>query len=137
MLANSALWNVRHPMKHLPLDSKVYLAEDGVTEIVGPGYEDLRFFVIAMVDPFDLIGLAMGRHTRKEFWKEQGQSKTVDEEAAIREEDVENAAGVTGDVDADIAGNEEVLEKVVVAEETGSSSGPLSEPSKNPKSEGS
>lgn len=92
MLTNSILWNIRHPMKHLPLDSRVYLSEDGVTEIAGPGYEDLRFFIIAMVDPFDLIGLAMGRHTKKEFWKEeQGKDKTMDEEAGVNEEDVKMA----------------------------------------------
>ena len=99
MLANSVLWNIRHPMKHLPLDSRVYLSEDGVTEIVGPGYEDLRFFVIAMVDPFDLIGLAMGRHTKKEFWKEeQGKDKTMDEETGVKKEDSKMAISTHDDV---------------------------------------
>jgi len=45
------------------------LADDRSKEIVGPGYEDLWFFIITIVDPFDLIGLAMGRYMRKEFWK--------------------------------------------------------------------
>ncbi len=112
MLANSLLWNFRHPMKHLSLDSRVYLSEDGVTEIVGPGYEDLRFFVIAMVDPFDLIGLAMGRHTKKEFWKEeQGKDKTMDEESGVKEEDAKMAVSNSGEVvglEAD-GGNAKVL----------------------------
>ncbi len=99
MLANSVLWNFRHPMKHLPLDSRVYLSEDGVTEVVGPGYEDLRSFVIAMVDPFDLIGLAMGRHTKKEFWKEeQGKDKIMDEEAGVKEQDVKTAVSNSSDI---------------------------------------
>jgi hypothetical protein len=44
------------------------------------------------VDPFDLIGLAMGRYTRKEFWKTnnaEGKDKVVDEEAGTKEEEVE------------------------------------------------
>jgi hypothetical protein len=131
MLANSTLWNIRHPMKHLPINSKIYLSEDGVTEIEGPGYEDLRFFVIAMVDPFDLIGLAMGRHTKKEFWKEeQGKSKAEDEEAGVKEEDVETAAA------SERIENEKGLQKVVV-EENGNSSQPVSEQSKKHGPEGS
>ena len=42
MLANSVLLNVRHPARFLPRSNKVYLAEDGVTEVEGPGYEDKR-----------------------------------------------------------------------------------------------
>jgi len=50
-----------------------------------------------MVDPFDLIGLAMGKHIRKEFWKEEhGKSKGGDEESGGKE-DAEKAAGVGGD----------------------------------------
>lgn len=101
MLANSFLLNFRHPLRHFPKDSKIYLDEDGVTEKVGPGYEDLRFFVIAMLDPFDLIGIAMGRHMKREFWKTdpdantQGDSTVVSEDAADgKERDVEKAQGV-------------------------------------------
>lgn len=121
-------------MKHLPLDSKIYLSEDGVTEIEGPGYEDLRFFVIAMVDPFDLIGLAMGRHTTKEFWKEEpGRSKAVDEEAGGKEEDAETTAATV--VPGEGAGIEN--EKAVIADENGNSSEPALERSKNLNPEGS
>ena len=69
MLANSVLLNARHPMRSMPRDLTVYLAEDGVTEKVGPGYEDRRFFLIGMLDPFDLIGLYTGRNMEREFWK--------------------------------------------------------------------
>ncbi|PMD38786.1 hypothetical protein L207DRAFT_490473 [Hyaloscypha variabilis F] len=126
MLANSVLWNVRHPMAHLPLDSRVYLAEDGSKEIVGPGYEDLRFFVVAMVDPFDLIGLAMGRHTRKEFWKTdnvEGKDKVLDEEAGTKEEEVEREVETPVDVsgEAEGAARDKVAETVAVMEENGNS----------------
>jgi len=129
MLANSFLWNFRHPIKHLPLDSKVYLADDGVTEIIGPGYEDLRFFVIAMVDPFDLIGLAMGRHIRKEFWKtnasgeEQEKNEAVDGDGVVREKDIEEATGVKEARAVSGSGNEKSSEKIGVIEENGSSLG--------------
>jgi len=120
------LWNVRHPMAHLPLDSRVYLAEDGSKEIVGPGYEDLRFFVVAMVDPFDLIGLAMGRHTRKEFWKTdnvEGKDKVLDEEAGTKEEEVEREVETPVDVsgEAEGAARDKVAETVAVMEENGNS----------------
>lgn len=108
----------------MPLDSKIYLSEDGVTEIQGPGYEDLRFFIIAMVDPFDLIGLAMGRHTRKDFWKEDpGRSKAENEEAGQREEDAETVVASEGHAGGTEVGVEEVkvLEKVVVVDNRSSS----------------
>jgi hypothetical protein len=124
MLANSVLWNVRHPMEYLPRDSRVYLSEDGVTEITGPGYEDLRFFVIAMVDPFDLIGLAMGKHIRKEFWKEEhGKSKGGDEESEGKE-DAEKTAGASG------GGSGVGKEKAVISEEKDSSSRQVSHQSR-------
>jgi len=125
MLANSMLWNVRHPLAHLPLDSRVYLAEDGSKEIVGPGYEDLRFFVIAMIDPFDLIGLAMGRHTRKEFWKTdnvEGKDKVVDAESATRGEEVEREAEtMPGSDEAKAVVDAKVAHDVAVVEEQSSS----------------
>lgn len=130
MLANSVLWNVRHPMEHLPRDSRVYLAEDGSTEIVGPGYEDLRFFVIAMVDPFDLIGLAMGRHIRKEFWKEeQGKAKGGDEESGVKEDDAEKDTSVNGD--GSVIAKEKGSENIEVVEEKGGSSGHVSKKSRD------
>jgi len=102
MLANSLLLNIRHPMRFLPRDSRIYLAEDGITEKVGPGYEDLRFFLIAMVDPFDLIGLVRGRHIKREFWKTEDQGGAIATKGAEggRECDVEKTASAkSNDVD--------------------------------------
>lgn len=99
MLTNSFLLNFRNPMAVLPIDSRIYLTEDGTSEIVGPGYEDVRFFLIAMVDPFDVIGLILGRNRTKEFWKTNSNGKEIGESMASpqilgsQENDVENAAG--------------------------------------------
>ncbi|KAF4625407.1 hypothetical protein G7Y89_g12762 [Cudoniella acicularis] len=135
MLANSFLWNFHHPMAFLPTDSRIYLAEDGITEVVGPGYEDLRFFIIAMVDPFDLIGLLMGRHKREEFWKtdaiveEQSGPKAMDEEVGGRQSDVEKRAGLNTEVTGVVAeGN---TERVVDTGVKGVDVGQGSEESKN------
>jgi hypothetical protein len=69
MLANSVLLNVRHPARYLPRNIKIYLAEDGITEIEGPGYEDQRPFWVTLIDPFDLVGLALGRDKKERFWE--------------------------------------------------------------------
>jgi RTA1 like protein len=99
MLANSFLFNLRNPMRFLPRDFKVYLAEDGITEVEGPGYLDLRCLLIAMVDPFDFMGLAMGRHLKRDFWKtdaklkEQGERTVTREGVSDNQSDVEKAMG--------------------------------------------
>ncbi|KAH8683322.1 RTA1 like protein-domain-containing protein [Tricladium varicosporioides] len=69
MLVNSALLNFRHPAMYLPRSNKIYLAEDGETEILGPGYEDRRFFVITLIDPCDLIGLLQGQDKKERYWE--------------------------------------------------------------------
>jgi hypothetical protein len=102
------------------------LADDRSKEIVGPGYEDLWFFIITIVDPFDLIGLAMGRHTRKEFWKTdnvEGKDKVLDEEAGTKEEEVEREVETPVDVsgEAEGAARDKVAETVAVMEENGNS----------------
>jgi hypothetical protein len=103
-LANSFLMNFRNPMSVLPRDSRVYLTEDGTRELVGPGYEDVRFFLIAMVDPFDLIGLITGRNRTNEFWKvdagleEDSESKVMNRAVHGQEADIEKAAGVDTNV---------------------------------------
>lgn len=100
MLANSLLMNFRHPMRSLPRDSRLYLAEDGITEMVGSGYEDNRFFLIAMLDPFDVIGMLRGRNMQREFWKtdpnveERKGSMVTKETAGVQETDVEKGDGV-------------------------------------------
>lgn len=70
MVANSALLNVRHPARYLPRNNKIYLAEDGVTEIEGPGYKDKRNFFVTFLDPFDFVGLFKGRDKHK-YWETQ------------------------------------------------------------------
>ena len=71
MIINSVLLNVRHPARYLPRNTKIYLAQDGVTEIEGPGYENKRPFVLTILDPFDLVGLAKGRDKSERFWEGQ------------------------------------------------------------------
>lgn len=69
MVLNTFLLNARHPMRFLPRDNKVYLAEDGHTEIKGPGYLDQRNFLVTLFDPFDLAGLFKGKDANKKFWE--------------------------------------------------------------------
>jgi hypothetical protein len=69
MLANSVLLNARHPGRYLPKNINIYLAEDGVTEIEGPGYLDKRPFLITLIDPFDLMGLVRGRDKKERYWE--------------------------------------------------------------------
>ncbi|KAI3401463.1 hypothetical protein diail_10897 [Diaporthe ilicicola] len=75
MVLNAFLWNFRHSRRYLPADTKTYLSEDGVTEVQGPGYKDNRKFLVTLVDPFDLYGLATGRDKEDRFW-EGGQSES-------------------------------------------------------------
>ncbi|KAJ8112983.1 hypothetical protein ONZ43_g5261 [Nemania bipapillata] len=70
MLINSALINVRHPRRWLPQTTKLYLAKDGVTEIMGPGYKEDRGFIATLVDPFDVYGMIKGRDNATRFWDE-------------------------------------------------------------------
>ena len=71
MIINSVLLNARHPARFLPRNNKTYLAQDGVTEIEGPGYEDKRLFLWTIFDPFDIVGLVKGRHKGARYWEEQ------------------------------------------------------------------
>ena len=71
MIINSVLLNVRHPAQFLPRNNKIYLAQDGVTEIEGPGYEDKRQFLWTILDPFDIVGLMKGRDKGARYWDEQ------------------------------------------------------------------
>ena len=71
MVINTFLLNVRHPAMFLPRNCRIYLAQDGVTEIEGPGYENKRHFLLTLVDPFDLVGLIKGRDKSNKYWEEQ------------------------------------------------------------------
>ncbi|KAI1340677.1 RTA1 like protein-domain-containing protein [Xylariaceae sp. FL0016] len=70
MLCNSVLLNVRHPRRWLPKSTKVYLARDKVTEIVGPGYKEDRNFVVTLLDPFDIYGMIKHKDQTTRFWDE-------------------------------------------------------------------
>ena len=72
MLTNTYLINARHPAKYLPRKNTVYLAEDGVTEIDGPGYKDDRNFLMTLADPFDLVGLFQKKDRRNRYWEKEG-----------------------------------------------------------------
>ncbi|KAJ5208916.1 hypothetical protein N7449_003295 [Penicillium cf. viridicatum] len=69
MYSNTTLLNVFHPMHWLPRSNKIYLAEDGVTEIEGPGYDDSRHLLQTIVDPFDIYGLIVSRGKKEKYWE--------------------------------------------------------------------
>jgi hypothetical protein len=90
MVVNTYLLNVRHPMRFLPRNNKIYLAKDGKTEVLGPGYGDSRKFWVTLVDPFDINGMLKGRKGREEqFWEthatDQGQP-SESSEVAVKED---------------------------------------------------
>jgi hypothetical protein len=76
MLINTFLLNARHPMRYLPKDNTIYLAEDGVTEIAGPGYLDQRKWYLTFFDPFNIIGMAKGQNMNKKFWETHADERT-------------------------------------------------------------
>ncbi|KAH8424444.1 uncharacterized protein LDX57_002195 [Aspergillus melleus] len=48
MLTNTLLWNGRRPRHYLPQHRNIYLAQDGVTELEGPGWKDNRTFLVML-----------------------------------------------------------------------------------------
>lgn len=52
MLANSIMWNIFHLRNFLLKNDVVYLAQDGMTRIKGPGWKDTRSLVETFFDPF-------------------------------------------------------------------------------------
>ena len=91
MVLNTFLLNVRHTMRYIPRDNKVYLAEDGVTEIQGPGYEDKRFWLVTFLDPFDLVGLMKGRSLETKFWETHGEGRAGKREGTSKPADTDEA----------------------------------------------
>ncbi|KAK3693139.1 hypothetical protein B0T22DRAFT_496043 [Podospora appendiculata] len=73
MLANAVLWNALHPRRYLPEHRRVYLAQDGVTELQGPGWDDKRSFLVTALDPFGVMACG-GRREKgeKSFWEDNG-----------------------------------------------------------------
>lgn len=90
MVINTYLLNFRHPMRFLPRNNKIYLAKDGKTEVLGPGYGDSRNFWVTVVDPFDVHGMLKGRKSAGEqFWEthEHDQAQPAENsEVAVKEE---------------------------------------------------
>lgn len=78
MLVNQVMMNIRHPRKYLPKSTKMYLARDGVTEVMGPGHKDTRPFLQTLIDPFDLIGIVEGKDKQKRFWEMDENEGTAD-----------------------------------------------------------
>ncbi|KFA79128.1 hypothetical protein S40288_05719 [Stachybotrys chartarum IBT 40288] len=77
MLINNVMWNIRHPRRYLPESNKIYLAQDGMTEVEGGGYKDGRPFWLTLVDPFDIASMMRKRNgvVEENFW-EAGQPAT-------------------------------------------------------------
>lgn len=69
MIINSVLFNVRHPRRYLPESNKIYLAEDGVTEVEGPGFQDGRPFWQTLLDPFGLW--TKDKASQAKFWEKK------------------------------------------------------------------
>jgi hypothetical protein len=74
MLINTALWNIRHPRRYLPENYHIYLAQDGQTELKGPGWQNDRPWLLTFVDPCRLTAAVTGGRRRKEkqFWEMNG-----------------------------------------------------------------
>jgi len=91
MLVNMVMMNVRHPRRYLPQSTKVYLADDGVTEVTGPGYKEDRNFFITVLDPFDLYGLIRGKDAGTRFWEKQDaqQGQAADAQGGVAKRDAE------------------------------------------------
>ena len=70
MLVNSVLWNLRHPRRSLPERSSTYLAQDGSTDLEGPGWKDTRPFVMTLLDPFGWLDV--GKEKEQPFWETNG-----------------------------------------------------------------
>ncbi|KAL1648006.1 hypothetical protein SLS58_002331 [Diplodia intermedia] len=69
MFLTTLILNIWHPGARLPRSNKLYLAQDGVTELHGLGWGDNRNWVLTVFDPFDLVGLFRGNDKRTKFWE--------------------------------------------------------------------
>ena len=68
MFVNTALLNTFHPGKRLPRSNGTFLAQDGVTERRGPGWDDDRPWPVTIFDPLDIWGLIRGKDQETKFW---------------------------------------------------------------------
>lgn len=71
LLLSSLVWNLMHPLRYLPESDVIYLAQDGVTLIKGPGWKDTRSFGETFFDPFAALTNSSGNH-QKQFWVNNG-----------------------------------------------------------------
>jgi hypothetical protein len=69
MLFNTCMLNAFHPGRHLPRSNRIFLAQDGVTEMRGPGWEANRKPFASFIDPFDVYGIVTGRDKKTRFWE--------------------------------------------------------------------
>ncbi|OJD31920.1 rta1 domain protein [Diplodia corticola] len=69
MFLTTLILNIWHPGARMPRSNKLYLSQDGVTELRGLGWGDNRNWVITVFDPFDLVGLCRGNDKRTRFWE--------------------------------------------------------------------
>lgn len=76
MLLNTVLWNYRHPRRYLPQDYHTYLAQDGKTELQGPGWKDDMPWWMTFIDPCGLTaaiaGIGRNKAKEKPFWETNG-----------------------------------------------------------------
>ncbi|EEP80582.1 conserved hypothetical protein [Uncinocarpus reesii 1704] len=70
MLINSAMWNWWHPRRYLPESYNTYLAQDGITELEGPGWKDDRPVWLTLIDPFGFVNWSGKKE--KPFWETNG-----------------------------------------------------------------
>lgn len=80
MIINTVMFNVMHPMMFLPNSINVYLATDGCSERMGPGWTDKRNFFVTLIDPFDVIGLLRGKDKKEKFWEREEEFPIVQRE---------------------------------------------------------
>ncbi|KAK7966549.1 RTA1 domain protein [Apiospora aurea] len=82
MLINMLLWNTLHPRRCLPESYQVYLAQDGKTELAGPGWESGQNFWMTLIDPFGFMQCTRDRQkgkghgTEKPFWEDNGYTRS-------------------------------------------------------------
>lgn len=69
ILSMLVMLNIFHPGKFFPEDSSVYLAENGVTKVEGPGWSDERRWYWAMLDPLGLADCFKTDRTQPRFWE--------------------------------------------------------------------
>ncbi|KAK4246790.1 hypothetical protein C7999DRAFT_41773 [Corynascus novoguineensis] len=65
-----AVWNVAHPGRFLPPDSRKYLAQNNRTILDGPGWKDSRTITELFFDPFNMFHASDGNE--RKFWEHNG-----------------------------------------------------------------